>query len=162
MLLELKNLENVEIEKKLSIESEEKVNINNRYQLERKEKIATKKELLKEKLNKRNDLILQKLPLDNIISGKINFLKILVAISAILYYLGFCYFTFFKSTDIMDKYSVIIGLTPPLLLFLYTLIIEKTFNFTTIIVNKKVNIQKDIYNKFNFRFMYKCFFTCSV
>lgn len=114
------------------------------------EVINTKDTLLKEKLKRIQRVENQKKPIDIKIANSYRFFKIRIAATLILLYSLACFLIWKCGWNEIEPWTWIIGVIPPIVIsFLYMLFKEKTLNPIQILNNKKKDIQKDKYKKFN-------------
>ncbi|MEV9615959.1 hypothetical protein [Aliarcobacter butzleri] len=117
-------------------------NKNTLLEIEKKDKINTKKELLKSKNEIYNNLIELKTTADSIIDKKYRNFKIIIATGFILYYAFFIFSALFYDWGEMEKFIWVAFILPLLFSLLYKFLTEKNFDILNIFNEKKNSIRE--------------------
>lgn len=113
--------------------------------------IESKRQLLLEKKKNKESLERQKYPIDNQALQQFRNFKLLVAACFIGYYILTYYLIWKFSWNLMEQMTYIINGTLPIIMsFLYILIFERTFSPAKYLEKKKAGIYANKYNQFNF------------
>lgn len=115
-----------------------------------KQLLKTKNDLLQEKLNLKDLLERQKQPLEKKVKRKFRNLKMTIGSIIIMYYIFLVGCIFYFTWDIMEQYTFILTIIPIIISLVYLLIKEQTINPLKYLKIQEQKYYTQIYNEFNF------------
>ncbi len=140
---------------KIKAEKQEEDNIKLLEELEskkevEKELLTTKKDLLQEKINLKVTLERQKKPLDKKALKKYKNLKTIIGITVTGYYILLIGAIFYLTWDVMEQYTFILSIVPIVFSVLYLLVTEQTINPLKYLKIQEESYIKKTYEEFDF------------
>ncbi|MBE8712762.1 coiled-coil domain-containing protein [Sphingobacterium hungaricum] len=140
---------------KIKAEQQQENNVKLIEQLETKRDIetqllATKKDLLQEKLNLKDTLEKQRRPLERKAKKKYQNLKTLIGSIILAYYILFIVAIFHFTWNIMEQYTFILSIIPVVASIIYLLMTEQTINPLKYLKILEERYLTQTYDEFNF------------
>lgn len=140
---------------KIKAEEQQENNVKLIEQLETKRNIetqllATKNDLLQEKLNLKDTLEKQRRPLERKAKKKYQNLKTLIGSIILVYYILLILAIYYFTWDIMEQYTFILSVVPVVASIIYLLITEQTINPLKYLKIQEERYLTQVYDEFNF------------